>query len=210
MVGERTAVEDRTLDTEIERTMHEAIWLWTRGQPDEWDEAEEYLYKVLTSCSIKQVDNGEQTGAFRLAELDKRTDLPGDNVQTWSEWIREKLRVACAYASEAMIASYRGETNRAWCALIDARTQVAEADRWWRMKWVELVEIQAQKDSRKMVAAKAALASHAENHDAQKQVRDHFIANRSSYRSKDEAAERIAGTLVPHAYRTVRKWLNGI
>jgi hypothetical protein len=40
-----------------------------------------------------------------------------------------------------------------------------------------------------------------------RQAMEYFIEHQSEFRSKDAAAEPIAGKVVPVAFRTVRDWL---
>jgi len=51
---------------------------------------------------------------------------------------------------------------------------------------------------------------HKEHRDMKAQVIEHYEANRHLFRSKDQAAEAMAGKLVPMPFRTVRDWLKGL
>lgn len=201
---------ERSFDTEMSRSMDESIQLISAGQPNRWDECERQYFEAHKSFLIMQVHNGSHTGEARLAALDARTDLPGESIATWGQWIFDKVMVGCAYAAEAMISREKGEDVAAWCALIDMREHLAQAEQFWRMKWAEIVVRQQHVDARRITAARAAAKSHAADHNAKELVIAHFIANRPSFASKDEAAEKMAGKLVLHKFRTVRNWLNGL
>ena len=56
-------------------------------------------------------------------------------------------------------------------------------------------------------ARTAADARHAEHRAMRAQVLEHYKANKQKHKSKDAAAEAIAGKLVPMPFRTVRDWL---
>jgi hypothetical protein len=60
------------------------------------------------------------------------------------------------------------------------------------------------------IARKGADAKHAENRSMRLQVTDYYMANRATFESKDAAAEKMAGKLVPVTFRTVRSWLSGL
>jgi len=53
-------------------------------------------------------------------------------------------------------------------------------------------------------------ARHAENRGVKLQVQEHYMAHRAEYKSKDDAAEKMANRLVPFGFRTVRDWLKGL
>lgn len=59
-------------------------------------------------------------------------------------------------------------------------------------------------------ARKAANARHAEDKAAKAQAVEHYIKNKHIYKSKDSAAESIAGKIVPYKVRVVRDWLKGV
>jgi hypothetical protein len=53
-----------------------------------------------------------------------------------------------------------------------------------------------------------AAARHAENHAMKRDAIDAFL--RGNFATKDDAAEHIAGKVVPVKFRTVRDWLKGV
>ncbi len=59
-------------------------------------------------------------------------------------------------------------------------------------------------------ARSAAAASHREHRQMKSQVQEYYCANSSRFKSKDSAAEEIAGNVVPMSFRTVRGWLQGL
>ena len=58
-----------------------------------------------------------------------------------------------------------------------------------------------------LAEAEAAIQRHKENNAMREQVIQHYVANESSYRSVEAAAEAIAGKLVPAKHRTVAEWI---
>jgi len=77
----------------------------------------------------------------------------------------------------------------------------------------EMIAIESRTDALEGVsvnAQRAAFARHREHREMKLQVQQHYQANKSKYRSKDAAAESIAGVVVPMPFRTVREWLKGI
>jgi hypothetical protein len=58
-------------------------------------------------------------------------------------------------------------------------------------------------------ARTAANARHKENHQMKSEALEWYEKNKNKYRSKDQAAEVIARTVVPVAFRTARDWIKG-
>ncbi len=56
-------------------------------------------------------------------------------------------------------------------------------------------------------ARKNALKAHIENHAIKADALKYYEENISSFKSKDDAAEHIAGKIVSAKFRTVRKWI---
>ena len=54
---------------------------------------------------------------------------------------------------------------------------------------------------------RAALKRHAENHAIKADALKYYVENISIFKSKDSAAEQIAGKIVPAKFRTVRDWI---
>jgi hypothetical protein len=59
-------------------------------------------------------------------------------------------------------------------------------------------------------ASDNALKRHAENHSMKEQAIKFYQENQSTFTSKDDAAMKIAGKIVPAKFATVRNWLKGI
>ena len=59
-------------------------------------------------------------------------------------------------------------------------------------------------------AKRANDASHRKHREMKQQVIEHYVKNRSTYPSKNEAAKKMAGKLVALTYATVRRYLEGL
>ena len=57
------------------------------------------------------------------------------------------------------------------------------------------------------IASKKAHILHAENHALKASALDYYADKIDSFNSMDDAAGKIAGKIVPSAFRTVRKWI---
>ncbi|MBT2866542.1 hypothetical protein JQK19_04740 [Chromobacterium violaceum] len=85
----------------------------------------------------------------------------------------------------------------------------------WTMRYKleeikEASETNLEETAKKLISTKArraAIARHAENHSMKAEALEWYEKNMSMFKSKDAAAEQIAGKIVPAKFRTVRTWI---
>ncbi|MEQ1528138.1 MAG: hypothetical protein ABL925_02400 [Methylococcales bacterium] len=65
----------------------------------------------------------------------------------------------------------------------------------------------AAKEMVSEMARKSAFIRHSENHAIKKYAMNYYAENIETFPSKDNAAEQIAGKIVPAKFRTVRQWI---
>lgn len=104
--------------------------------------------------------------------------------------------IACAVATT--IEQENGNENVAWTYAISVRQLAADMIHLYEYGW--------QCDA--LFATRGANARHAENRALKMDAIKAYLAG--NFASKDDAAEAIAGNVVPVKFRTVRDWLKGI
>jgi hypothetical protein len=146
-------------------------------------------------------DDGN-TGEEQAAEFDKWDEQP-EELQPLG--IIQAAFVACGYAIDALKAPK--DSVEAWRFVASAKYWLGITVGAWSIRREQETVLRADVSSR---AKLAAASRHAENHAMRQQVLDWFANHGEKYRSKDKAAEAIAGRVVPLSFRTVRDYLAGI
>jgi hypothetical protein len=99
-----------------------------------------------------------------------------------------------------MRADTEGKSSQAWTFLVDG----------WRALSVSMQLHIAYSGEPSVLAVRGASARHKENRAMKAEAIAYYQQNAKKYRSKDAAAEAIAGNIVPVTFRTVRDWLSNI
>lgn len=93
--------------------------------------------------------------------------------------------------------------NSAWSFIADARYWLGVATTCT----FNIMDKEEADKIREAIRDKAAAIRHAENRDFKKTVFEYYAENMEKFKSKDHAAESMAGSLVPVSFRTVRGYI---
>lgn len=110
------------------------------------------------------------------------------------------LSVSCAYCVQAMRADKTRQRKLAW-------TFVTDANYWLGIVRGTVTEREEHGNPLLEQARRAAFARHAENRQMKSEAIEWFEKNKGQFKSKDAAAEAIAGKVAPVTFRTARNWL---
>jgi hypothetical protein len=186
-----------------------------------------YLGEILNNLAT--ITHGESPSAF--AEFIEGTyaesrRAPRDDVDSWmadlvalqhrvvsekrkptrrvlqQELVRTSIRTAAAFCACAESALLAGQMQIAWSYLMDAQAIRASLA---TTASIALKGPTLASD----VARKNALKLHEEHHGMKDDVLAHFERHKHEYKTLNEAAESIAGKVVPLSFRTVREYLIG-
>jgi hypothetical protein len=100
-----------------------------------------------------------------------------------------------ALAVKAIKAEKAGDLNAAWTYAFDA------------IHGATVLLCSSREGRLNTMALRGAHASNAENRQLKADTIAHFLANKETYRSKNQAAQAIAGKVVPLTFRTVLNYL---
>lgn len=141
--------------------------------------------------------------------------MPEDEASHYAEFeeeIHEALGLSDGTFIDSLFPSALVELARALAAL-DGEWALTHAFSAERLLGVIIGSTFENADSAASTQALRALgkagaeARHRENRDMKAEALRHFLENRSSFASKDEAAQLISQKIVPAKFGTVRKWL---
>lgn len=147
--------------------------------------------------------NEETSGDEQYAELE--SDLAKEPGEIVNYALIHAMLISCAYAVQAMKAANRGDdalhSPDAWRYAAEARYWEGIVVATWAMK-------DSEADPLVEMAKKGADARHTKNREYKAMAIAAY--QQGNFRSKDEAAEKIAGKIVPLTFRAVRDYLKGL
>lgn len=133
------------------------------------------------------------------AELDRWDEQPED-MKPLS--LLQAVLICCAYSCQAMKADLDGNMADAW--------RYTAMGQYWLGIVVGAWSLRKEGGSIGDFARRGADARHAENRSMKAEAIAWFKANRGEFTSKDKAALKISGSVVPVEFATVRDWLKGV
>jgi hypothetical protein len=113
-----------------------------------------------------------------------------------------EFKVSAAYALQALKA-YKPENKDSESERL-AWTFIADAQNWMGMALGRTVIA----ENHRAVYDKASTVRHSKNRESKKIVFEYYEANIGEFKSKDQAAEAIAGSIVKLSFRTVRSYIS--
>jgi len=168
-----------------------------------WDKMAESI--GIAECKFIKIIRG-----FLMSDYYAGEDAE-DELKRWEEqpdnlkgaWWTQVVITGGAYACQGIKAQIAGDMLCAWKYVARARYWEGIAYGIWLL----------QKEQGNPAAAFArigAAARHKENREMRREVEDWWKKHANDVSSKDAAAEKIAGTVVPVKFRTARNWLKGL
>ena len=133
------------------------------------------------------------------AELDRWDEKPEDMK---SLGLLQAIFTCTAYAAQGIKSDADGDTITAW-------QYTARCKYWLGIVVGSWSNRSTQSEPATQFARLGADARHTENRAMKAYALEWYAANADKVRSKDAAAEAIAGKVVPVTFRTVRDWLKG-
>jgi len=156
--------------------------------------------EIAAICARRPVDSPgcydegdyDAVMALRLPFAGAHPDVPPVTIH----WLIEAAR--CSREIRALMSA--GDLGGAICRLpLLARTSA----------FARLERPPSANEVQSEFARTGAAARHAENRDSKSFALQHFEDHKHQYTSLDDAADKIAGAVVPYKWRTVRDWLKG-
>jgi hypothetical protein len=185
------ARSERTPETEAVIT---TAWIW------KWFDDNPTAFGVDIDCARlrAELDAEQAEGKWLDADATIADIYLGDRMRPFIAFV-----AAILCASAAVGTWGEGRVNEAWSYATDAR--------YWGCRAIDaMAEMDPASPNDTVVAfAKlGAAARHAENHAMKRDAIDAFL--RGNFATKDDAAEHIAGKVVPVKFRTLRVWLKRV
>jgi hypothetical protein len=149
---------------------------------------------------FQEIWRNGNTGEQYEVETVKRHGQPDD--ENFNGLLQAGV-TACAYAAQGIKAEKSGDMLRAW--------QHTTRATYYQGVFVASWNLLKNLNNPAVTFAKiGVIARHKENRAMKEQVLEWWKKNAGEVRSKDAAAEQIAGKVVPVSFRTVRDWLKGL
>lgn len=173
------------------------------------------LHRTSASPDAKQIDDE----LFSMLQISFKDDESGDSLSAsdrlqelcaWEQEARPDAKdstvvpifVMFAYCRDAVAAWKEDRISESWRLICEAK--------YWHGCIVGTMTAPKGAAVFSEHARRAANKRHEPNRELQTKAVEWYLTNRDKFPSKDAAAEHIAGSVVPRAFRTVRSWLSGL
>ena len=162
-------------------------------------ESEEHLAKAVALIAVEDAWDVAMSYPHNVALLRDKLDSGEAGEEEFADFLFSCVMTALVLCNEARFLSEGNYKNAAW-HMVNKSVQLLS------LVLAHIGLSRAKSNDAKMKAK----IRHKENHQMRDDVIRHYMENKDKYKSKDKAAEAMAGTLVPLGFRAVRKHLTGL